>query len=107
MESHLKSFDLAELVFNDDASRILSITLTKPRRVIEISQMLGIPQVSCYRRVNDLEKMGLLESIGKSKRNRIYSSNLGRVSLQIDQGRMILTTEFRDGDKNSFDMDIK
>lgn len=107
MESRPSAFDLAELAFDADASRILALTQTQPKGIMEICRVLGIPLVKCYRRVNDLEKIGLLEKMGKSKRNRIYSSNLERVSLQIDQGRMILTTEFKDGSKTNFDLDIQ
>jgi predicted transcriptional regulator len=107
MESHPAAFDLAELVFDPDSSRILALTQTNPRGVRELSRTLGIPQVKCYRRINEMKRTGLLESTGKSKRNRTYSSNLERVSLLIDQSRMVLTTEFKDGNRTNYDLELK
>ena len=104
MESKAVGFDLAELALDADAAKILALTYTNPRGVRELCEVLKIPQVKCYRRIKDLEKLGLLKGIGQNKRNRTYSSNMERMSLIINDSRMVLTTEFKDGGKSSFDL---
>lgn len=106
MESKAVGFDLAELALDADAAKILALTYTNPRGVRELCDVLKIPQVKCYRRIKDLEKLGLLKGIGSNKRNRTYSSNMERMSLIINDSRMVLTTEFKDGGKSSFDLKL-
>jgi hypothetical protein len=44
-------FELAELAFDVDASKILALTYTNSIGVREMSEALEIPQGTCYRRV--------------------------------------------------------
>ncbi len=106
MESNVAAFDLAELAFDIDASKILALTDVGPRGVKELFEALEIPQVKCYRRIKDLEKIGLLKANGTNKRNRTYSSNMECMSLVIDAERMVLTTEFKDGSTSNFDLKL-
>ncbi len=80
------------MAFDTDVSRILAKTYFGPRGVRELGDVLKIPQVRCYRRVEDLERIGLLKVKGSSKRNRTYSSNMEHMSLVINDDSMVLTT---------------
>ena len=106
METSVTAFGLVELAFDADASKILALTNTAPRGVRELCEALGMPPAKCYRRVRDLEEIGLLKAIGNNKRDKTYSSNMERMSLTMDKGKMIVSTEFRDGGKNSFDLEL-
>lgn len=64
----------------------------------------GDTSVRCYRRIEDLERIGLLKVKGSSKRNRTYSSNMEHMSLVINDDSMVLTTEFMDGGISNFDL---
>ncbi len=103
----MTAFDLAEMVFDADVSRILAMTYSGPIGVREVSEVLQIPQVRSYRRIKDLERIGLLKATGSNKRNRTYSSNMEHMSLIISEDRLVLTAEFRDGGISNFDLNMK
>jgi DNA-binding IclR family transcriptional regulator len=89
MESKAVGFDLAELALDADAVKILALTYMSPRGVRELCEVLKIPQVKCYRCIKDREQIGLLKGLESNKRNRTYSSNMERMSLVINESRMV------------------
>lgn len=104
MVSNVKTFDLAELAFDTDVSKMLAMSYSNPRGVRKLGEALEISQARRYRRINDLENLGLLKAMGSSKRNRTYSSNMGRITLAMNENSISLTTEFKDGNINYFDL---
>ena len=74
----------------DDYSRsIIVATISKPRSAAELSAMLGIPIATVYRKINELQKMGLLvreksRFTEKSKLVDLYRSIVKAVSIRLD-----------------------
>jgi len=104
MEAIAAAFDLAELAFDADASKILALTDSCPKGVKELCEGLEMPQARCYRRIKVLENIGLLKAAETIKRNRTYSSNMERFSLIIDEDGIELTAKFKDGSTSNFNL---
>ena len=107
VESIAVAFDLAGLAFDADVSKMLALTDMEPKGARELCEALEIPQIKCYRRIKELEKLGLLKAIGGNRRNRIYSSNMTSMSISITEDSMVLTTQFKDGGRSNFHMELK
>ena len=73
--------DISNLISSKYASRILMCTYKKPLSVHQISKVFNIPIAVCYRKVNELEKLGFLRCTDrilnrKGKRVKLYQSQI-------------------------------
>ncbi len=82
--------------------RILRATLHRPLDAITLSNTLGIPIAVCYRRIRELEKLGLIKQEGKKLTNRgkwivLYKAMVKNATIVMKDGKIILKIEFRWG----------
>jgi tetratricopeptide (TPR) repeat protein len=92
---------LEEIPFDLEDEKVLLATLNQSMNIQQISALVRIPLVSCYKKVRRMEELGLLRRVrvkvvNKPKRKRIgyYRTNLKKVKLYTDQGRLKLGIEF-------------
>jgi predicted ArsR family transcriptional regulator len=88
-----KIIDATELLMDNDMEKILLGTYEKSKCAPELSEMYGIPTVTCYKKIKMLKKRGLLrvtESVrGSNGRNiEYYTANLENAYVFYDSGRI-------------------
>ncbi len=76
------------LIADEYVRAILQSTITTPKSVRQLSQELGIPSSTCYRRIAELKKAGLLEVertvlTKDGKKWEVYRSTVRRVTIQM------------------------
>ena len=84
---------ISQLLADMYSLRILASSAKKPRSAQELSFLLDIPVASSYRRVNELEREGLLKCVGKpltreGKRYKIYQSQVNNITLVFEKGKL-------------------
>jgi DNA-binding MarR family transcriptional regulator len=104
MERKSASFELAQLALDEDSCKILAYTYHNPRCVKDICGDLKIPQVKAYRRIRELEELGLIKSVDTAARKRLYTSNIERIQMTLNEAHISMTAEYKDGAKSSFDL---
>ncbi len=72
---------------------ILLATASKPRTPRQLSEMLDIPIVQCYRKIRLLESLGLLKKVAtlfydKGKSATLYSSQLKDAKLYYSKNKL-------------------
>lgn len=82
-----------EIVGDEYTLKILADTYIVPKSVQEISVKHSIPIAACYRRVQLLEKIGLLKCVDrkltiKGKRVKVYQSCVRNISLRFENGKL-------------------
>ena len=76
---------------------------------IKMSYQLGIPIAVCYRRLRELEHLGLIVEVGKKltqkgKWIRLYKSKLKNAEIFMADGKVKVKICFRGGTTNEFDL---
>lgn len=91
-----------DIPFDQEDEKILLCTMNQSMNIQQISALLKMPLVSCYRKVRRMEELGLLRRVRvkvveKPKKKRIgyYRTNLKKVKLFLNQGRLSLGIEFK------------
>lgn len=89
---------------NKYSAEILCATST-PTSAQELSDDLGIPVATCYRRIEELEDVGLLRCEGRQlsdegRRTNVYRRTLDEFAVEFAAERPRLTTEKRSAAKN-------
>lgn len=74
-------FKSSNFISDEYSGRILAATYNSPKSAKEISRRYGIPIAACYRRLRDLERIGLLVCAGvrydsRGKGTKLYQSQL-------------------------------
>ena len=85
--------DATRFVMDHEAERIILGTYKEERTAAEISEMYGIPIASCYRKINELTKAGLIAVAGykissRGKKINIYKAKLEDAYVFYQDGRM-------------------
>jgi transposase len=80
---------ILKMVGDDYSRSIIIATISKPRSAAELSSMLDIQIATVYRKINELQRMGLLvreksKFTGKSKLVDLYRSVVKTVSIKLD-----------------------
>ena len=90
---------ILETLANPDKIKILNVTLDKPMSVIEILDILEIPQTSGYRKIKSLIENNLLirsdsflTSHGSATRK--YVSVLEKIKINVDSVKLIVKVKF-------------
>jgi tetratricopeptide (TPR) repeat protein len=102
MVDHEKSSDPDESIpFDLDDEKVLLSTLNQSLNIQQIRSLVKMPLVICYKKVRKLEELGLLrrvkvEVVGTDNKKRIgyYRTNMKRVKLYSNQGKLKLGVEF-------------
>jgi DNA-binding Lrp family transcriptional regulator len=77
----LDPFKASSFISDKYAGRILAATYNSPRSAKDLSKMYDIPIAACYRRIRELERLGLLVVAGvvydsRGKGTKLYQSQL-------------------------------
>lgn len=88
----------SKLLTDPQLMRILVATSRTPKTVQELSAMFGIPIAGCYRKVKELEDVGLLEKVDKiltprGKRVARFRSVLRGAYIQFFNNELRVTLE--------------
>jgi predicted transcriptional regulator len=92
---------VSDLLADEYAGKILSLTFTQPRSVQEICALTGIPIAVAYRRVTALESAGLIkcsrtEVATTGKKSKYYVCQVDMVRLTFREGRFEVEIEWKD-----------
>ena len=87
--------------------KILVATVRVPRSAQEISRKFGIPIAACYRRIRDLQNVGLLELKEKrlsqeGKRVSFYLSSVKNAYVFFEGGRLRVKFELKTGGADQY-----
>jgi len=105
-----RSIDLlktSQLLTDEYAVKILVATVRVPRSAQEISQKFGIPIAACYRRIRDLQKVGLVECQERrlsqeGKRVSFYLSTVKNAYVFFEGGRLRVKFELKTGGADQY-----
>lgn len=83
---------ISRLLADDYSQKILSYTYRKAMSAQRLSKICRIPIAACYRRINDLEKVGLIfiseeAEISKGRRVKLYRCGLKSATLRFSHGK--------------------
>jgi len=90
---------ISRLLTDEYAERILVATHDRPRSVQEVSDKNDIPIAACYRKVHELEELGLLHcseivTTPKGKTMKLYRSQLKSATLIYENGIFKVRLQF-------------
>ncbi|GEM_PF-2161230 len=100
-------FDVAQLACNIDSRKILSSIESTPRSAREIAAVTNLSVSRTYRMVKEMEQMNILSRTDPDSRVTYYVSNLRSVELSLEDDRLGLTINFRDGTRTELKMDAE
>jgi len=92
MNSRAADSKVSRLLADGYSQRILSYTYKKPMSAQKLSKVCKIPIAACYRRIHELEKVGLLsiadeKEIYKGRKVKLYRCKLKSASLRFSRGK--------------------
>lgn len=95
---------------NKYSAEILCAART-PTSAQELSEKLGVPIATCYRRIEELERVGLLQCEGRQlsdegRRTNVYRRTLDEFAIEFDGDKPNLSTEDRSAAKNQIQEQI-
>ena len=93
---------MARILGDGYSKAILTSTHLKPRTALEIADSYGIPVAACYRRIKSLEEMGMIHRdehilTQKGKRRWSYISNIHKIEISYQDGKIWARCELRNG----------
>lgn len=89
---------LLKILADKQATDILTYLIKKPRSITDISKRFMIPKSTAYRRVHELESLGLIKAAGaiineKGRRSYVYVSKVKGINLSLTSEGLIIDTE--------------
>ena len=92
---------MAKILGDEYNIKIMSATYVKPMSAQELSILFNIPIAASYRRVKELEKVGLIKCVDRvltrdNKRIRLYRSVLEFIQLSFSKGRISMKIKAND-----------
>lgn len=92
MNARTNDMQVSRLLADGYSQRILSYTYKKPMSAQKLSKACRIPIAACYRRIHELEKVGLLsiadeKEIYKGRKVKLYRCRLKSASLRFSGGK--------------------
>ncbi|WP_323677437.1 helix-turn-helix domain-containing protein [Halorubellus sp. PRR65] len=108
MSSSARTDDVATSVLtalgNKYSAEILCAART-PTSAQDLSDELGVPIATCYRRIEELESVGLLQCEGRQlsdegRRTNVYRRTLDEFAIEFTGDKPDLSTEDRSAAKN-------
>lgn len=87
------AFAVVRIVLDGYAFRILMATHEGECSAFDLSRRFGIPVVACYRRLRQLEDLGVIQSSGRAMPKaghpvRLFRSHLRSARIQFEDGRL-------------------
>lgn len=97
--------EVLQVLGNKYNAEILSAT-REPKSVQELSDELGIPIATSYRRVDELTEVDLLELSGRElsdegRRTKVYQRTIDKIRVEFDGDEVELSVEERSNVENS------
>ncbi len=92
------AFAVVRTVLDPSSLQILRATHDREWSALGLSQHLGIPIVACYRRLKELEELGIIAPSGSIARTaghpiRLFRSCLRSARISFEDGRLTATIE--------------
>ena len=89
----MEPLEISQTVMDEYAARILMGTFERPASALELSRQFRIPIAACYRRIKELEGLGLVycERELPSRNGRglqLFRSRLKSVRIALEDGRL-------------------
>ncbi|TLZ83600.1 MAG: winged helix-turn-helix transcriptional regulator [Methanobacteriota archaeon] len=89
----MDALQVTQTIMDEYSARILLGTFDRPASAIELGRRFGIPIAACYRRIKELEGLGLVygERAEPSRNGRgpqLYRSRLRSVHITFEDGKL-------------------
>lgn len=103
-DDNFNALQMSKLIIDEYSAKILSYAKNKPRSVLEMCQVLGIPMTLGYRRVNILTQLGLMDCQGRvltrnGKWMKIYISRVNKAVIFFENGKLSMKFELKTGEE--------
>ncbi|MDH3364747.1 MAG: helix-turn-helix domain-containing protein [Thermoplasmata archaeon] len=90
-----RSKTVSRLLADDYSQKILAYTYESPVSAQRLSKVCRIPIAACYRRIHELEQVGLIsvdreKEVYKGRRVRLYRCKLKSAVIRFSNGRFVL-----------------
>ncbi|AGB04492.1 hypothetical protein AciM339_0608 [Aciduliprofundum sp. MAR08-339] len=110
VEDNTYAWDVLRHLSDPYSVRILRATLHRPLDAITLSNTLGIPIAVCYRRLRELERLKLIEAVGrkltqKGKWITLYKARIKDATVVMKEGKLYLRISFRWGDEQELEVE--
>ncbi len=94
----MQPLQVSQTIMDEYSARILLGTTAAPVSAIDLSRRFGIPIAACYRRIKDLERLGLMfcERELPSRNGKglqLFRSRLKSVRISLEDGRLSARVE--------------
>jgi len=94
----MQPLQVSQTIMDEYSARILLGTSSGPVSAIDLSRRFGIPIAACYRRIKDLERLGLMfcERELPSRNGKglqLFRSRLKSVRISLEDGQLSARVE--------------
>jgi len=95
MTPEQRTKEVSKLLADDYSQKILASTYMAPMSAQRLSKICQIPIAACYRRIHELESVGLLgvdkeKEVYKGRKVRLYRCKLRSASTRFMNGRFVV-----------------
>ncbi len=95
----MEALQVTQTIMDEYSARILLGTFDRPASAIDLGRRFGIPIAACYRRIKELEGLGLVycERAEPTRNGRgllLYRSRLKSVRIAFEDGTLRARVEF-------------
>lgn len=95
MTPEQRTKEVSKLLADDYSQKILASTYASPMSAQRLSKICQIPIAACYRRIHELESVGLLgvdkeKEVYKGRKVRLYRCRLRSASIRFMNGRFVV-----------------
>jgi predicted transcriptional regulator len=103
----MASVETLRVLGNEYNAEILEAT-DEPRSAQELSEELDIPIATCYRRIDELEEVDLLELHDRPlsdahRRINVYRRNIDEIRAEFNESALVVEVQERTDIKNKLD----
>ncbi len=99
--ARIETQDMIGLLGDKYNLKILTATGSKDMSVMEMIHDLDIPIISCYRRIKELQRYGLIQRCEGSENgsDKRFRSNLQSYRVRYTHGNIVTEVSYRDRDE--------
>lgn len=107
----IKELAMAQLLADDYCLKIITGTARKSMSVKDMAFTYFIPFATCYKKVAQLEAIGLIKQDGKvlkgsGKKHSVYSSCLKNLEVNYTGNKIVLTVELEGAGPKNISLDL-
>lgn len=104
----INALNASKMLADEYIMKILAASFKFPKSAQELSMKFSIPIAVCYRKIRDLESIGLLECVDKvltqdGRRVKLYRSQLKGAYLFFERGKLRVRLDLTNVPKIDFD----